>query len=130
MKLHSSKSVLYTVAAVVLTFGLAACGGSGGNGNGPNEGGLTPADFENWCSEAKSCVGEQSFNRDYDSVEDCASDQFDTFKADKDQCGAAAQNYYECMIQNFQCVQGTLLPDPSACQEEVDEFGMQCGVPQ
>lgn len=128
MKLHSSKSVLFTFAAILLTFGLAACGGSdgNGNGNGNNNGGLTQADFADYCSEIKSCVGDQSFNMQYDSVEDCASTQTDSFEGFDGACGTAAQGYYECFIQNFECTQGAPQPDPSACQEEITEFSMQC----
>jgi hypothetical protein len=132
VKLHASKSVLFTIAAVLLTFGVAACGGSDGNGNGNgnnnnNGGGLTQADFEDYCSEVKSCLPNQSFDMQYDSVEDCASSQNESFQGLDGACGTAAQNYYECFIQNFQCTQGTPQPDPTACQDEITEFSMQCG---
>jgi major membrane immunogen (membrane-anchored lipoprotein) len=132
VKLHSSKSVLFTIAAILLTFGLAACGGSDGNGdgNGNNNGGLTEADFEDWCTEAKSCLGDQTFQMTYGSIDDCASAQFTTFEGAENQCGAAAQNYYKCFIQNFDCVQGTPQPDQTACQEEATEFAMQCSTTQ
>ena len=126
MKYHSSKSVLFTIAAIFLTFGLAACGGSDGNGNGNNNGGLTQADFEDWCSDAKSCLGDQTFEMTYGSIDNCTSDQFNTFDGAEGECGTAAQNYYQCFFANFQCIQGTPQPDPTECQAETAEFASKC----
>lgn len=112
-----SKSVLLTIAGILLTFGLTACGGSDG-------GKLTKQDFQSYCSELKSCIGDQLFSSQFDSVDDCASTSLDRYSGFDGQCSSLATDVGRCIINNFECNQGQ--PSQSICEEERSDFDSQC----
>jgi hypothetical protein len=121
VKLYSSKSVLFTIAAVLLTLGLAGCGGSDG-------GDLTKEDFQSYCSNLKSCIGDQLFNSQFDSVDDCANTTLNNYTGFEGQCASAATDLGRCTIDNFSCDGGQ--PSQSICEEEQSDFESQCNTGQ
>ena len=115
--MSDSKSVLFTIAAILLTFGLTACGGSDGKD-------LTKQDFRSYCSDLKSCVGDQLFGSQFDSVDDCASTSLDQYSGFDGQCSSLATDVGRCIIDNFSCDGGQ--PDQSICEDERSDFDSQC----
>lgn len=116
-----ARRMLFALSALFLVVGTAACGGSDGND-------LTKQDFRSYCSDLKSCVGDQLFNSQFDSVDDCSSTTFNRYTGRQGQCASLATDVGRCIIDNFSCDGGQ--PDQSICEQERSDFESQCSTNQ
>mgnify|MGYP006280884795 CR=1 FL=1 len=107
-----------TVAAVGLTLGAGACGGSDGTTRPSKD------ELRNYCSDRRDCVGENDFG--FDSLNDCA-DYYDdeiAYYTNVDNpeitqaCADASMRFFNCALDTASCDMGEFYYDPEACESE------------
>lgn len=118
-----------TVAAVGLTLGASACGGSGGS---DTPAGPSTDDLRDYCSNLRSCEGKEEF--EYNSVEDCIGGleeglRYYTEMAEEQAgsaCVDATLEAFDCTFEESVCEMGEFNPDEDACTDEFIDYYDKC----
>jgi hypothetical protein len=117
-----------TVTAVGLTLGAGACGGS----DDPDDNGISKDELQNYCSDLRSCVGEDDFG--YDSLDGCVS-YFDeqvryyTQIAQEEvgeACADAMLGYFDCILDSNSCNMGEFEYTEGSCEAEIYAYSDAC----